>query len=142
MVHVLNEKTVPGLFLHVVHKINPTNAKVLTAMKQKIKKSIKEYETDVNKYNAHSSVNLLVVRDAPPAAGSPRPIPIPAINEKGEGGDFKIMGKGGKAVLFRRKPKSHTPEGKVCVRSASRYPIRQPAQFLQPIMNQRRASRI
>ncbi|KAJ7502720.1 eukaryotic translation initiation factor 3 subunit 8 N-terminus-domain-containing protein [Mycena galericulata] len=86
-------------------KTNATNAKALTAMKQKIKKSVKEYETDVNKYNADPEAfereyNALVVRDAPPAAGGPRPIPIPAIGDEGEGGDFKTMGKGGKAMLF------------------------------------------
>jgi len=32
-------------------KMNPPNAKSLTAMKQKIKKTMKEYETAVKKYN-------------------------------------------------------------------------------------------
>lgn len=47
-------------------KMNASNAKALTAMKQKIKRSIKEYENDVKKYQevscAHSYSHIFSKR--------------------------------------------------------------------------------
>jgi len=42
-------------------KMNPSNAKALTAMKQKIKKSMKEYEVDVKKYQEVSERSFVLV---------------------------------------------------------------------------------
>ncbi|KAJ7209487.1 eukaryotic translation initiation factor 3 subunit 8 N-terminus-domain-containing protein [Mycena pura] len=85
---------------------NATNGKALTAMKQKIKKSIKEYETDVNKYNTDPQAfereyAALVVRDVPvPAAGS-APRLATAVVLDGEPVDtYTTVGKGGKAMQF------------------------------------------
>jgi hypothetical protein len=40
-------------------KMNPSNAKALTAMKQKIKKTMKEYETALKKYQEVNRKNIL-----------------------------------------------------------------------------------
>ena len=37
-------------------KMNASNARALTAMKQKVKKAVKEYETDVRKYQEVCSI--------------------------------------------------------------------------------------
>ncbi|KAJ7346516.1 eukaryotic translation initiation factor 3 subunit 8 N-terminus-domain-containing protein [Mycena albidolilacea] len=87
--------------------LNATNAKALTAMKQKLKKSVKEYETDVNKYNTdpeafEKEYSDLVAQSAPVAPtdkAGPRPVHT---DDKGEPDDdgFKSVGKGGKAMQF------------------------------------------
>ncbi|KAK0455109.1 eukaryotic translation initiation factor 3 subunit 8 N-terminus-domain-containing protein [Armillaria borealis] len=56
-------------------KMNATNAKALTAMKQKVKKGMKEYEQDISKYNADPETferdyAALTTREAPPAAAA------------------------------------------------------------------------
>ncbi|KAJ6593802.1 eukaryotic translation initiation factor 3 subunit 8 [Mycena capillaripes] len=87
-------------------KTNATNAKALTAMKQKIKKSVKEYETDVNKYNSDPEAfereyAALVIRDAPTAAtgGAPRPV-VPGGDGEPAADTYTTVGKGGKAMQF------------------------------------------
>lgn len=39
-------------------KMNATNAKALTAMRQKVKKTLKEYETEVKRFQ---EVNLIII---------------------------------------------------------------------------------
>ncbi|KAJ7783033.1 eukaryotic translation initiation factor 3 subunit 8 N-terminus-domain-containing protein [Mycena metata] len=87
-------------------KTNATNAKALTAMKQKIKKSVKEYEVDVNKYNADPEAfereyTALVVRDAP-APPAPR-VTVPGsagADDDDQNGEFSTVIKGGKSMQF------------------------------------------
>ncbi|KAJ7072402.1 eukaryotic translation initiation factor 3 subunit 8 [Mycena amicta] len=85
-------------------KTNATNAKALTAMKQKIKKSLKEYETDINKFNADPEAfqleyNALVAQHAPAAPTSTGARPTPTAAD-GEGPEFQAVGKGGKTMQF------------------------------------------
>ncbi|KAK0241914.1 eukaryotic translation initiation factor 3 subunit 8 N-terminus-domain-containing protein [Armillaria nabsnona] len=85
-------------------KMNATNAKALTAMKQKVKKGMKEYEQDISKYNADPETferdyAALTTREAPPAAAA-----RPAARSGDADGeiidDFTTVGKGGKTMQF------------------------------------------
>ncbi|KAJ6499400.1 eukaryotic translation initiation factor 3 subunit 8 N-terminus-domain-containing protein [Mycena sanguinolenta] len=87
--------------------LNATNAKALTAMKQKLKKSTKEYETEINKYNAdpeafESEYAALIAQSAPtaPTTGAGQRVVAPGRDDE-PGADFtNVVGKGGKAMHF------------------------------------------
>nr|GAT57632.1 eukaryotic translation initiation factor 3 subunit 8 [Mycena chlorophos] len=88
-------------------KTNATNAKALTAMKQKIKKALREYETDVNRFTAdpeafQAEYNAVIAQHAPAApAPSGAPRPAAAAGEDAEGGpDFQPVGRGGRTMTF------------------------------------------
>ncbi|KAF8891647.1 eukaryotic translation initiation factor 3 domain-containing protein [Infundibulicybe gibba] len=82
-------------------KMNATNAKALTAMKQKVKKAVKEYETDVKKYQEDPEAfereyAVIAVPDIAVAGGGRA---VPAGNEEAAD-DFTTVGKGGKVLQF------------------------------------------
>ncbi|KAJ7925202.1 eukaryotic translation initiation factor 3 subunit 8 N-terminus-domain-containing protein [Mycena leptocephala] len=84
--------------------LNATNAKALTAMKQKLKKSMKEYEAEVTKYNNdpdafEAEYAALVVRDAPAVAGGAVARPA-AVGGEEPADTYTTVGKGGKAMQF------------------------------------------
>ncbi|KDR75447.1 hypothetical protein GALMADRAFT_249506 [Galerina marginata CBS 339.88] len=85
-------------------KMNASNAKALTAMKQKIKKAVKEYETDVKKYQEDPEAFerdylSLVSRDTSTNT-------TVQVQRSGSGGvtdqvdEFTTVGKGGKVMQF------------------------------------------
>ncbi|KAG7446402.1 eukaryotic translation initiation factor 3 subunit 8 [Guyanagaster necrorhizus] len=86
-------------------KMNATNAKALTAMKQKVKKSVKEYEQDISKYNTDPETferdyAALTTREAPPVSGTARSTSR-SVDADGEViDDFTTVGKGGKSMQF------------------------------------------
>ncbi|TFK44619.1 eukaryotic translation initiation factor 3 domain-containing protein [Crucibulum laeve] len=87
-------------------KMNATNAKALTAMKQKIKKAVKEYEDDVKKYQEdpegfERQYLTTITRDttAPTAPAGGRRAAT-AAGEQEEIDEFTTVGKGGKVMQF------------------------------------------
>jgi len=82
-------------------KMNATNAKALTAMRQKVKKAVKEYEKEVKQYQTDPTAfereyAAAVVPGAPTATGMP---PVAGSDEEPIN-DFVPVGKGGKAMQF------------------------------------------
>ncbi|PPQ74032.1 hypothetical protein CVT26_006935 [Gymnopilus dilepis] len=85
-------------------KMNASNARALTAMKQKVKKAVKEYETDVRKYQEDPDaferdyLNL-VSRENVAASVAQQARPVAGITSE-QTDDFTTVGKGGKAMQF------------------------------------------
>ncbi|KAH9485328.1 Eukaryotic translation initiation factor 3 subunit C [Psilocybe cubensis] len=85
-------------------KMNVSNAKALTAMKQKIKKAIKDNESEVRKYQEDPEVFereylALISRDAAPAT-APRAARTAAGATSDQVDEFTTVGKGGKAQQY------------------------------------------
>ncbi|KAF8894887.1 eukaryotic translation initiation factor 3 domain-containing protein [Gymnopilus junonius] len=99
---------VPAFYIRTLvnleSSMNASNAKALTAMKQKIKKAVKEYETEVRKYQEDPEtferdyLNL-VSRDVTPATVT-QPTRSGAGIATDQVDEFTTVGKGGKAMQF------------------------------------------
>ncbi|TEB15743.1 hypothetical protein FA13DRAFT_1747410 [Coprinellus micaceus] len=81
-------------------KLNATNAKALTAMKQKIKKAHKEHETEIKKYQQDPEAFerdyiAATTRETAPPAEKARGPAAAAVDD-----EFTTVGKGGKAMAF------------------------------------------
>ncbi|KAF8161017.1 eukaryotic translation initiation factor 3 subunit 8 N-terminus-domain-containing protein [Crassisporium funariophilum] len=85
-------------------KMNATNAKALTAMKQKIKKAVKEYENDVKKYQEDPEaferdyLNLIAKDTSAPTSAPTTRSATGGGNEPTD--EFTTVGKGGKTMQF------------------------------------------
>ncbi|KAF5370895.1 hypothetical protein D9758_002037 [Tetrapyrgos nigripes] len=90
-------------------KMNATNAKALTAMKQKVRKAMKEYEQDISKYQADPEafeqdyISATSREQQPAAVSGGRVSAVQATLDETDGG-FQSVGRGGRALQL-------TPEG-------------------------------
>ncbi|KAL1742068.1 eukaryotic translation initiation factor 3 subunit 8 N-terminus-domain-containing protein [Schizophyllum fasciatum] len=86
-------------------KMNATNARALTAMKQKVRKAIKEQEDSVKRYQAdpeafEAEYQAHIARDAaPPTAPRPARV-VKAADAEEEDDGFTEVGKGGKGMQY------------------------------------------
>ncbi|KAF7792277.1 hypothetical protein EIP86_003313 [Pleurotus ostreatoroseus] len=90
-------------------KMNASNARALTAMKQKVRKTIKEHETDVKRFQkdpdaVEREYKQLLASETAPAAPRPKKAKATAEDEEeGEDEDddgFETVGKGGRTMQF------------------------------------------
>ncbi|KAH9985969.1 eukaryotic translation initiation factor 3 subunit 8 [Russula compacta] len=83
-------------------KMNASNARALTAMKQKVRKTVKEYEKEIKQYNNDPEVfeQEYAALAVPQAPVRPEVARKPATVEGEDEEDFTHVGKGGKAIQY------------------------------------------
>ncbi|KAI0074152.1 eukaryotic translation initiation factor 3 subunit 8 [Panus rudis PR-1116 ss-1] len=86
-------------------KMNASNARALTAMKQKVKKLLKEYENEVKQFQTDPEAfereySSQTTAEAPPAPKPKKAKKVAGEEEEDEDEEFTTVGKGGKAMQF------------------------------------------
>ncbi|KAI0267168.1 eukaryotic translation initiation factor 3 subunit 8 [Gloeopeniophorella convolvens] len=83
-------------------KMNASNARALTAMKQKVRKTVKEYEKEIKQYNDDPEAfeREWAALATPQVQARPEAVRRPAAGEGEDDDDFTQVGKGGKATQY------------------------------------------
>ncbi|THH15475.1 hypothetical protein EW146_g5005 [Bondarzewia mesenterica] len=83
-------------------KMNASNARALTAMKQKVKKTMKEYEKEIKRYQADPETfeRNFAAATAPEIVAPKAVKKVKKIDEEANEEDFTTVGKGGKVMQF------------------------------------------
>ncbi|EIW62824.1 eukaryotic translation initiation factor 3 subunit 8 [Trametes versicolor FP-101664 SS1] len=83
-------------------KMNASNARALTAMKQKVKKTSKEYETELKRFQEDPEAfeKEYTAAVAPEVVPTPARVKKPKKGEDEEDEDFTTVTKGGKGITF------------------------------------------
>ena len=84
-------------------KMNATNARGLNAVKQRIKKNNKDYQKEIDAYNANKDEFMETSDDEPPEPKTKKPkpvqgVPVASFDDDDEG--FSTVGKGGRTLQF------------------------------------------